>query len=189
MPTVGVGFSLRIHGTKEGIQKAALFRTTMGDQINEALREEIGTSEENLRDLVQSAYTTGEGSGRTARSLELEVRPGKRGASVRLRVGVYRHTKYLTTLLPESDFKETPYPIFAKNAQWLRFFMKRGEPPGIRFAKVVWHPGFRRDALREAGQIELERLGNIVQLQVSNVVTSIFQSEPNRGATAFEFEE
>lgn len=174
MPTVGVGLSLRIRGTKEGIAKSHQFGTTVVEEINDALAAEVDEAEQRMREAVQAEYTTGEGSGRTARSLELEVRPGKRGTSVRLRVGVFRHTKYLTTLLPDSDFKSTSYPIFAKNVNWLKFFSRAGDPPGIRFAKVVWHPGFRKDALREQGLIELERLGNIVQLKVQDVVTRVF---------------
>lgn len=174
MPTVGVGLSLRIRGTSEGIAKAQQFGTTIVEEINDALAAEVDEAEERMRAAVQSAYTTGEGSGRTARSLELEVRPGKRGISVRLRVGVFRHTKYLTTLLPDSDFKATSYRIPAQNVDWLRFFSKTGNPPGIRFAKAVWHPGFRKDALREQGIIELERLGSIVELKVRDVTTRVF---------------
>lgn len=189
MPTIGVGLSLRIRGLKSGIAKTQEFRTSIPDEINDALREEVGDSRESIREAVAAAYTTGEGSGRTAQSLELEIRPGKRGASVRLRVGVYRYTKYLTSLLTESDFKSEPYPIFAKNVQWLKFFKKTGEVPGFRYAKVVWHPGFRRDVIAEEGAAELERLGQIVQMKVRDVTTSIFQADPNRGETIFEFEE
>lgn len=173
MPTVGVGLSLRVHGTAEGRKKSRDYARLLPIRINKALEKEVGPAEDRIRSAVQASYTTGEGSGRTARGLELEVRPGKRGASVRLRMAVTGYSKYLTSLLPESDFKSSPYFIFGDPL--LRFFWKGGpNGPGIYYARKVLHPGFKRDVIREEAQLELQVLERIVQLEVRDVVTEVF---------------
>jgi hypothetical protein len=172
MPTIGVPLRVNIRGTKEAVSKSIEFRTSVVERINEAILKEKDDVETRMREAVQAHFTSGEGSGRAAQSISLELRPGKRGTSVRLRIGAFREVKYFTELLRESEFKKDPYFIFPSQKKVLRFFWK--EAGGIVFSKRVRHPGFGRDVLREQGEAELARLGEVVQLQVADTVTKVF---------------
>lgn len=177
MPTVGVGLSLRIHGARNAQGRVTQFRVTTADKINKILVKEAPNAEQRMREAAQAHFNSGEGTGRTANSLALEVRPGKTGASIRFRIGVFRQTRFLTSLLPDSQFQPDPYPI-TKSGPKLRFFWKAGPAgPGIYYADEVIHPGFGRDILAEQGEIELENLGRLVEMEVRTAVAEVVSNE------------
>jgi hypothetical protein len=178
MPTVGIGLSLMVRGARAGRGKVTRFRTVTAEKVNEILVREAPNSEARMQETVAAHFTTGEGSGQTARSISLEVRPGKTGASIRFRIGTFRQTRFLTSLLPESKFHANPYIIPVRNRRMLRFFWKAGpEGPGFYFRQEVAHPGFGRDIIKEAGETELANLSNLVVMEVRNVTSSIFSRE------------
>lgn len=161
---------LRIFGAENVKGRITHWRDSTRGRIAAALQEAAPDAVEGMREMVRAAYPWG---GKLAQSLDVEVSDSQTGPTARISITAYREVKYLTTLLPESDFRETPYPIVAVNRQRLNFYWQR---IGRRVAPVaVTHPGFGRqgDVLRESGAIALTQMGRAVEMQVRSAVAEV----------------
>lgn len=164
------GIYLRIHGALNARGRVIQFRETTKGKIVDILDDAVGDAVFRMREDLHARYT--EGSGRTAESLTGEVYSESNGASVRIKVQANRHVKYMTSLLPESEFRAGPYVIKAKR-QRLNFYWKRlGRKVSLR---QVTHPGFGpQDVMRQSAERELSILGALVEYQVRSAVAEVF---------------
>lgn len=163
------GILLRIHGAQNARGNIIRFRTTTKERIVNVLDENIADSVQNMRDVLHARFT--EGSGRAADSLIGDVTATPNGAQVKISIVNYREVKYMTTLVEDSDFRPTPYPIVAKR-QFMQFYWKRlGRR--VSFRRVT-HPGFGpTDVLRSVAENELSRLGYLVEYEVRSAVAEV----------------
>jgi hypothetical protein len=164
------GLSLQIFGAENAKGRITNYRTTTKDRIVAVLEQQTPVAVQLMREAMLAAYPEG---GKTARSVTGETAESTAGPSVKISIANYREVKYLTTLLPDSDFRDAPYPIFPVNKSRLVFyFRKLGRWVAL---KSVMHPGFGRqgDVLRSAGESALIGLGRAVEYEVRSAVAEV----------------
>ena len=167
--SVGVGLSLRIFGAENTKGRITQWRATTRERINAVLAENAEPAVEMMRDQMRAAYPWGR---KTAESLQADVYESYTGPTVKISVNNYREVKYLTTLLPDSDFRPGPYPIVPSQKERLVFYWQRlGRWVAL---KHVEHPGFPQgDVLRRSGEQALAWLGRSVEQEVSTAVAEL----------------
>lgn len=165
------GLTLRIFGAENVSGRITQWRQTTEDRIYATLEARAPDAVEMMRQAMRAAYRWG---GKTAESLDYDIDKGLGGPDVRIYVNAYREVKYLTTLLPDSDFRSTPYPIFAVNSERLVFYGTT-QPRRWVAVKQVLHPGFGRqgDVLRQSGEQALGWLGVSVEQAVRSSVAEL----------------
>lgn len=166
------GLSLRIHGAQNVRGNIIRFRTTTHQKINTVLAEELPHAVENMQDAIRDRFRSPDSTGRTARSLKGSIEPSESGATVSISITNFRHVKYMTTLVPDSEFMAEDYPIWPEESERLVFNWKRiGRKVALKF---VMHPGFGpQDVLKIAGEQELSRLGYLVEYTVQSAVAEV----------------
>lgn len=166
------GLSLHIYGAENAKGNVIRFREKTRGRILAVLDREMPAAVEQMREAMLAAYD--QGTGKAARSLVGQVAETSSGAGVRISIGNYREVKYLTTLMPDSDFRAEPYMIYPGGERsYLTFFWKRlGRR--VRLPQVQ-HPGFGRkgDVLKNAGQSALARMGYMVEYEVRSAVAEV----------------
>ena len=165
-----VGLSLRIFGAENAKGRITQYRTTTKARIEGVLRRQTPIAVAQMQEAMRAAYPEG---GKTANSIQGEVAESVTGPVVRISIANYREVKYLTTLLPDSDFRSGPYIITPSNKERLVFyFRKLGRWVAL---KSVVHPGFGRqgDVLRDTGELVLAELGREVEREVQSAVAEV----------------
>lgn len=168
---------LQIFGAENAQGRITNYRTTTKDRITRVLEREAPNATEQMRQAMYAAYT--QGNKTSGRSLNFQVEDNSIGPSVRITIGNYRQVKYMTTLVPDSEFKPGPYIITPTNASRLVFYFKRlGRWMSL---KSVVHPGFPQgDVLRDTGTQIIAQLGRAVEQEVRSAV-----AEVHAGGTTF----
>lgn len=166
------GLRLRIHGAQNARGNVTKFRTTTHGKINRVLSENLPDSVERMRAAMYARFNSPDATGKTARSLKGTIQQSETGATVSISITNFRHVKYMTTLVPDSEFMGAPYPIYPDEADKLVFNWRRlGRKVALR---KVMHPGFGPDdVLRIAGENELSRLGYLVEYTVQSAVAEV----------------
>lgn len=167
MPRPALG--LRVYGIQNAQGRVTRFQNRTKQRITAVLEAGAPDVVEEMRQALYARYD--QGGGRVARSLKSQVQQTGEGASVQISVTNYREVKYMTTLVPDSDFRPFPYPIVAHNT-FMRFYWKRlGAWVNLKY---VTHPGFGpNDVMRESGQQALSRLGYMVEYEVASAVAEV----------------
>lgn len=177
MPRSAYGLELRIFGAENARGRITNYRQTTKARIVAVLEREAPQAVSMMQEAMRAAYPQG---GKTAGSITGEVTETVTGPGVRISVANYREVKYLTSLLPDSDFKSEPYLITSRERNKLVFFFRRlGRWVSLN---SVIHPGFGRqgDVLRQSGEAALGWLGQSVEQEVRSAV-----AEVHSGGTVF----
>lgn len=169
------GIGLRITGAKNAKGKVTQFRLTTLEKIVAVLEEQGPIAVEGMQAAADAHFSSGEGIGRVSSSLVGEIAVTGKRIGYRIKVRDYRETKYLTTLVSNSNFEQGRYPIWASPKKTLHFFWKREGRE--TFPPAVMHPGFGIDILREAGIQALDRLGTAVEMEVRTAVATVFSGD------------
>lgn len=181
MPRTARGLELRVFGAENARGRITNYRQTTKARIVGVLERNAPVAVSMMRDAMRAAYTSG--TGKAAASITGDVTDTVTGPAVRISIANYREVKYLTTLLPDSDFRGGPYPIYPSQRERLVFFFKNAYG-GARWValKRVMHPGFGRqgDVLRTSGEAALAWLGRSVEQEVRSAVAEI-----HSGGTVF----
>ncbi|HET7712991.1 MAG TPA: hypothetical protein VFK94_00065 [Patescibacteria group bacterium] len=168
--SANTSISLRIFGAENARGRITQYRQTTKDRITAVLNREAPIAAEQMRQAMKAAYQWG--SGKAGESVEADVVEAVTGPAVRISIKNYREVKYLTTLLPDSDFRPGPYVITPVNKERLVFYFRRiGR--WVALERVV-HPGFPMgDVLRDSGEAALIRIGKEVEREVRSAVAEV----------------
>jgi hypothetical protein len=161
---------LTIHGALNAKESVIRFRETTGQRITQVLQAELPFAEEGMRNAMRLAYT--DGSGQAGESIRGEVTAEGNNARVSISIANFREVKYLTRLVPDSDFRAEPYVITAHKERMVFYWKKLGRVVAL---KQVTHPGFGRkgDVLADSGAAAMSNLGWAVEREVRSAVAEV----------------
>lgn len=166
---------LRIHGAENARGNVIRFRTTTHEKINTVLSDELPAAVDRMRAVMFARFNSPDSSGRTAGSLKGIIDQNSDGATVSISITNFRHVKYMTSLVPDSEFMAGPYPIVAHRGKMVFNWRRVGRRVAL---KSVVHPGFGPDdILAIVGENELSRLGYLVEYTVRSAVGEVTSGE------------
>jgi hypothetical protein len=171
MNGIPIGIGINIEGIQQSRNTLGRFSARMSSpEIADELRDAAEISVLRMQTAMRNTWNRGEGSGRLANSLAVQVSADEDGnATLEFTLGSFPELEFISEV--GGNYHPEPYPIVA-HRKYLQFFWKR---MGARVkAPAVTHPGFPYDVIVDTAQQEAAFLEEAARSRFGTIVTETF---------------
>lgn len=168
-----IGFGVDIIGVQQSRDTLGRFSSKMtSGRVAVAMRDPALQSVERMRAAMKGTWSSGEGSGRLADSLGVDITSDESGnARIEFTIGAFRELEFVSAI--GTAYQPGPYEIVA-HGKTLRFFWK--QQGRMAYPQRVMHPGFPYDVIVDTAQQEASVLAEVAEDEFYSIIVETFGS-------------